>query len=211
MQEPAAAAPSPNASSFASLLAALAAPAPKPEPKPSTDWNDSGLADDIATLSYEQALRTHTRYRSADLPYQQDTTGGQSSRRRTPEATPTPPAAQNKTAAADPRTRRRPAALEENRKSASITIRLSKDEGAQLRERAAEAGLTVSAYLRSCIFEAEALRTQVREALAQFRSAAVTDAVADQKTPSKPVASAAPAWRTRLFPRWSASHGAARA
>jgi predicted DNA binding CopG/RHH family protein len=213
MQEPAAAVPTPNAASFASLLAALAAPAPKPAP----EWNGDGLADDIATLSYEQALRTHARYRSADpadLPYRQDTTGSQSPHRRAvsaPAATPGPSATQNPTAAAEPKARRRPAALEENRKSASITIRLSKDEGVQLRERAAEAGLTVSAYLRSCIFEAEALRTQVREALAQFRSAAVTDTATDQKTPSKPVASAAPAWRTRLFPRWSASHGAARA
>jgi len=33
-----------------------------------------------------------------------------------------------------------------------------------------EAGLTVSAYLRSCTFEAEALRAQVKEALAELRT-----------------------------------------
>jgi predicted DNA binding CopG/RHH family protein len=57
------------------------------------------------------------------------------------------------------------------RKSASIHIRLSAAENAQLRQRAAEAGLTVSAYLRSCVLEAEMLRAQVKQALAQLRAA----------------------------------------
>jgi predicted DNA binding CopG/RHH family protein len=68
-----------------------------------------------------------------------------------------------------------PTALERNLKSASITIRLSKAESAQLRRRAAEAGLTVSAYLRSCTFEAESLRALVKDTLAQLRSAPVQD------------------------------------
>ena len=29
--------------------------------KPETAWNDSELAEDVATISYEQALRTHAR------------------------------------------------------------------------------------------------------------------------------------------------------
>jgi hypothetical protein len=61
------------------------------------------------------------------------------------------------------------------RKSASIHIRLSLAESAQLRERAAEAGLTVSAYLRSCVLEAETLRAQVKQALAQLRAASVAE------------------------------------
>jgi citrate lyase subunit beta/citryl-CoA lyase len=56
--------------------------------------------------------------------------------------------------------------IEGNKKCASITIRLSKTECDQLRKRAAQAGLTVSAYLRSCTFEAEALRAQVKDVLA---------------------------------------------
>jgi hypothetical protein len=64
-----------------------------------------------------------------------------------------------------------PAAVEQNLKRASITIRLSRSESAQLHQRAAEAGLTVSAYLRSCTFEVESLRAQVKETLAQLRSA----------------------------------------
>jgi hypothetical protein len=57
-----------------------------------------------------------------------------------------------------------------NLKSASITIRLSKVECTQLRIRAAEAGLTVSAYLRSCTFETESLRALVKDTLAQLRT-----------------------------------------
>jgi hypothetical protein len=57
-----------------------------------------------------------------------------------------------------------------NLKCASVTIRLSNAECAQLRKRAAEAGLTVSAYLRSCTFEAESLRALVKDTLAQLRS-----------------------------------------
>jgi hypothetical protein len=54
-------------------------------------------------------------------------------------------------------------------KRASITIRLTEPECAQLRRRAAEAGITVSAYLRSCALEVESLRTQVKETLAHLR------------------------------------------
>jgi hypothetical protein len=38
-----------------------------------------------------------------------------------------------------------------------------------LRKRSAEAGITVSAYLRSCAFEVETLRAQVKDAVAQMR------------------------------------------
>jgi hypothetical protein len=58
-----------------------------------------------------------------------------------------------------------------DRKSASITIRMSHVECAQLRKRADQASLTVSAYMRSCILEAETLRAQVKEALAELRAA----------------------------------------
>lgn len=61
--------------------------------------------------------------------------------------------------------------LDRNLKRASITIRLSKAECDQLHRRATDAGLTVSAYLRSCTFEAEALRTQVKDVLAELRNA----------------------------------------
>jgi hypothetical protein len=76
-----------------------------------------------------------------------------------------------------------------------VTLRLSHAESAQLHERAAEAGLTVSAYLRSCVFEVEALRSQVRNALSQFRSASADD----PHVTRNPAQSALPTWRNRLL------------
>ena len=73
------------------------------------------------------------------------------------------------TPASQDKSSNQPAALD--KKSASITIRISHAECEQLRKRAAAAGLSVSAYMRSCILEAETLRAQVREALAEIRAA----------------------------------------
>jgi hypothetical protein len=122
-------------SSFAGFLASLASP---PQPA-GPEWNDDQLGDDIATLSYEQALRTHRPYFSA--------------------ASDQGPAPGSEVQSPPDRSLKR----------ASITIRLTEPECAQMRRRAAEAGLTVSAYLRSCAFEVETLRTQVKETLAQLR------------------------------------------
>ena len=61
-------------------------------------------------------------------------------------------------------------ATDRDLRSASVTIRMNKAECARLRERAAEAGLTVSAYLRSCALEAEALRAEVKQALAELKA-----------------------------------------
>jgi len=49
----------PTQGGFAGILAALSGPAQKSVPA----WNDEGLEEDVATLSYEHALRTHARYR----------------------------------------------------------------------------------------------------------------------------------------------------
>jgi hypothetical protein len=82
-------------------------------------------------------------------------------------------------------------------KSASITIRLSRAECAQLRQRAAEAGLTISAYLRSCAVEAESLRAQVMDTLAQMRA---------EKLKEDPVASADAGRRWFDWVRWLWPH-----
>jgi hypothetical protein len=68
----------PKASSFASLLAGFAALTDKaktsgqdaPSKRKSTGWNDDALEDDVTVISYEQALRAHTRTRPwpADPP-----------------------------------------------------------------------------------------------------------------------------------------------
>jgi len=70
MQQPTASSPSPTSPSFAGLLAALASPAQttgdfrgKPSSirrKSTSAWNDDDLADDVATLSYESALKVHS-------------------------------------------------------------------------------------------------------------------------------------------------------
>jgi predicted DNA binding CopG/RHH family protein len=150
------------AAGFASLLSGLIAS--KPAPTSSDPWNDDVLAQDVATLSYEQALRTHARYRPSSAPSLADLDSPISQQAST--------AQQTASACAELRsTARAVSSLEERRKSASITIRLSHGECDQLRERAAAAGLTVSAYLRSCVFEVESLRAQVKDTLAQLRSA----------------------------------------
>jgi hypothetical protein len=168
----------PAPANFAALLAALAAPPKKPSP----EWNDDALADDVATLSYERALRTHARYHSPDLSDRSLTQD------RDPEFAPSdkanPPAdfrfakisgPLDSCASSDheePEVTSGPStALETNLKRASITIRLSETECAQLRKRAAEAGLTMSAYLRSCTFEAETLRALVKDTMAELQSA----------------------------------------
>jgi hypothetical protein len=146
MPQTAAPAPPSNDQDFAGLLSALTKKPPRKETSAAA-WNDDQLADDIATLSYEQALRTHARYRP---PY--------------PESVPLPPTdtdlrAIRSSPVPQPTTvAPRPVpgvSVSPNRtlKTASITIRLSDAESAQLHRRAAEAGLTVSAYLRSCTLE----------------------------------------------------------
>jgi len=132
---------------FAGLLATLAAAKPAELPA----WSDEELPPDIALLSYERALRAHARYKSAD------DAGKDCAAVREAE-----PARTGPMRAVVPSTGR-------GRKCASVTLRMSETECEQLRERAAEAGLTVSAYLRLCAFEADTLRAQVKEALAELR------------------------------------------
>jgi len=176
MQEPQAAVTSTASATFASVLTALAAPVQGDE----ADWVDRELEDDVATISYEQALRSQARFRPAD-PDQGSTM-------------------QDLPISRPHSTSGRPVPERKDRKAASITIRLSEAECAQVRQRATDAGLTMSAYLRSCVLEAEILREQVKEALTQFRSVSPTVAeVQDRKylrTRS---------WPARLFSRWS--HG----
>jgi hypothetical protein len=194
--------PLPGAPSFAGLLASLASRSKEPPSR----WNDDGLEDDVATLSYERALRTHPRYGSTGATGQsltqtvdqgpirpEDTFPAES--REIPQPTARPNAYRQAPAIPDIQPNRLPATplkrslernLDRNLMDASITIRMNKAECAQLHRRAAEAGLTVSAYLRSCTVEAESLRTMVKETLAQLRSA-----------PAKP-ANQAPSQRARL-------------
>jgi len=235
MQQPIASASTPSsaAPSFAGLMASLTSQGEKSSSmgqKKSQPWEDDGLGDDIATLSYESALRAHSRYRSPG----KGSGGGENllaqgagdllemlqAQERERDQLPAMAAAietpaegfggsQKATAAAMPEAPRPPLSpFERNLKDASITIRMSKAECAQLHRRSAEAGLTVSAYLRSCTFEAESLRAMVKETMAEVRSAS------GQMNP-------APArnfwwrrlalWMARLLNPWQGSQRVARA
>jgi len=159
MQEAASTQPSPSFSDFAGLLATLATPPPDTT-EDAARWNSSDLGEDVATLSYEQALRARARYRSAYRsngsampPDGMDATAGIES--VAAGAAPAMLAA---------------VALDRDLRSASVTIRLSKAESAKLHQRAGESGLTVSAYLRACALEAETLRAQVKQALAELKA-----------------------------------------
>jgi hypothetical protein len=209
MQQTATSAPSSDSASFAGIIAALAVPAQK------TTWNnDDGLEDDVATITYERSLRSQSRFKASepdDQAFNQPdyvfTQPLDPDVLRFCEAIPDE-------ADEDPRTIA-PHAVSasivdtkpdsaphlsnlhhQNLKSASITIRLSKVECTQLRIRAAEAGLTVSAYLRSCTFEAESLRALVKDTLAQLRT---TNATEDQK-PVFEAKRSRFAWLHRLWP-----------
>ena len=209
MQQPAAPVPSPNSASFAGLLASLTAPARKR----AAVWSDEDLADDFATISYESALRTHTRHRVPDpaghAPIQTATPAARIRDASQGVASPAAEAEFPQQAistfadAGSEAPHNESTALDRNLKCSSITIRLSKTECEQLRRRAAEAGLTVSASLRSCTIEAEALRAQVKEALAELRSA---PGRGEQPSSTQPRQSRLH-WITRIFPPW---HGGQR-
>ena len=210
MQQTATAPPSSGSASFAGLIAAFAAPAQKPA------WNDDDLADDVATLSYERALRAHSRYKAPEpsgpaftQPLDPDVLrfcetipddAGLDAPMAAPQAAPASIA--NPKVAPSVST-----AHDRNLRCASITIRLSKAECAQLRRRAAEAGLTVSAYLRSCTFEAESLRALVKDTLAQLRTANP----AEDRKPAPSAKSTRFAWIRRLWPYPENRQQAARA
>ena len=188
-------------------MAALAGQARK------TAWqeDDDGLADDVATLSYERTLRTHARYKAPELSNETFTQSDQPLTQpvdldvlRFCEAIPDEESLDRTKAAPEIQ----PASLvtakitpcnstdhDRNLKSASITIRLSRAECEQLRSRAADAGLTVSAYMRSCTFEAESLRALVKDTLAQLRT--------EPLPASQPVPNAARRnWRQWLTSLW---------
>jgi predicted DNA binding CopG/RHH family protein len=204
MQQPAEIPPSPN---FAGLLASLAAPAHKSASDWSSERADDGLEDDFATLSYERALRAHARYRTAGPTDQSLTQAADPDFFPPPTDVhkPTPETQRTAPTSRQPETVSSPTTLSErNLKCASVTIRLSQAECAQLRTRAAEAGLTVSAYLRSCTFEAESLRAMVKDTLARLR----TGAPAEEPAVSAPPRRSWLSWAARLLP---VGHGGQRA
>jgi predicted DNA binding CopG/RHH family protein len=168
MEQTAHAAGNAASSSFAGLLASLATPQNK-SIQCDKNWSDDGLDNDVVTLSYEQALRNHARYRTPERNDRAPVAGAGAAKLTVFEAD-CEPAADLQDGVPkqfQPRTLAR-----RELRSTRVTMHLSKMEGEQLRQRAAEAGLTVSAYLRSCVLEADVLREQVKDTLAELRNAA---------------------------------------
>jgi hypothetical protein len=228
---------------FAGLMAAISSA----QKRQQAAWKDEELQEDVATLSYERALRTHARMRPADPEvatppmqayeveplhfdeameeelnrevsyrkeafreeapgeeaFRQEASSQEASReeaRAVAQAAWEPMAASAAEEVQLPSLQDHARALERELKCASITIRMSQAESEQLRKRAAEAGLTISAYLRSCTFEAESLRAMVKDTMAQLRLATARAA----PTPAKPDKTRRLSWLERLMQWWHA-------
>ena len=91
------------------------------------------------------------------------------------------------------------------RKCVTISVRLSAAEAKTLRRRADESELSVSDYLRSCVLEADQLRAQVKQVMAEVRmrapeaQAAGSTAVAEETVKPESL-QREPRWR-----RWLAA------
>jgi len=171
MQHPSPSQSSTSLSSFAGLLATLASSRPSLPSDAADDatlWNNSDLGEDVATLSYERALRAHARYRPTNRD--SDRVDGAPAQAPAAELKAEPETAKDSAISGAAWAAPAGTAPDRDLRSASVTIRLSRAECARLHERAAEAGLTVSAYLRSCTLEAEVLRAQVKQALAELKA-----------------------------------------
>jgi len=185
------------------MLAKLAAPERKFPPRSERISEADWLEDDVAVLSYESALKSRARRWGVDpiadeAPSGTDDVfviGEASARRARPAPVHVPGSLPNSsrlsiTEADVPVVVRESGELKRIR----ITIRMSEAEFAQIRDRAAEAGMAVSAYLRTCTAEIETLRAQVKETLARLRPAHITDAGA-------PVPRSGSGWLKRLWPQ----------
>lgn len=206
--------PNPFAASFASLLSSMISSDKKETAKPdarldaksaskagsksASPWEEEGEpASELVTLSYENALRTHARYRPTADPISMPSVTANKTASVEANAAPLPPAPAVASSVSEAPPVYAPARStaplresylkESHLKSASITIRMSEAECERLRQRAAEAGMTISAYLRSCTFEAETLRAQVKEVMTELRAATVAAAASATHT-AAPVA-----------------------
>ena len=65
----------------------------------------------------------------------------------------------------------------------AISVRLASAERALIRTRAAEAGVSASAYIRQCALEVEQLRAQVREAIAAMERGSVVPVQVSARAP----------------------------
>ncbi|MGA2252958.1 plasmid mobilization protein [Terracidiphilus sp.] len=173
MQTSTAFAPSPNpglqSDNFAAFLARLAElpdwdsdPAVEPSGTFASFEPSEAGEEDLASLSYEHALRTPTRKarRAAN----------RSGKSQSPQSVPkTALTIQPSPKALEPRPFE-PGSFEVPKslqimepRHARTTIRFTAGENKLLRKRAAENNIAVSAYIRSCVLEVESLRAQIQQ------------------------------------------------
>lgn len=170
MQQPVQSQLRPTSESFAGLLATLASP-PREAVDDAAEWSGGDMSDDVVTLSYERALRAHARSRPADASGWPVPQAWRAEASNAEEAMTLPATRVNEESSAEAFEARQ-STNDRNLRSTSVTIRLSKAECARLHRRATEAGVTISAYMRSCTFEAETLRAQVKAVLVELKAAA---------------------------------------
>ena len=164
MQTSTAFAPSPQSDSFATFLARLAelpdwnSDAPV-EPSGTHVYDDLAETgeEDLASLSYEHALRTSTRKRPhARANRIENSQYANPSPKTALAVQPSPKALET-----------RPFEIAEPRQ-ARTTIRFTAGENKLLRRRASENGIAISAYVRSCVLEVESLRAQVERLMTEM-------------------------------------------
>ena len=129
--------------------------------------DDPESATDLHLLSYESALRRPTSFPADPSPASPATLSTYLPIQATS------PAPRSALARVD---------QEADRKRCIVSIRLSPEESELLRLRAAESAMSVSAYVRSCVLEADQLRTQVKQALSALTPSVSTPAQAPDPT-----------------------------
>ena len=89
------------------------------------------------------------------------------------------------------------------RKCVTISVRLSPEDAKMLRRRASESQLSVSDYMRSCVLEADQLRAQVKQALAEMKMQGTDwQATAAREESSQPFAPQPPQPRESRLKGW---------
>jgi predicted DNA binding CopG/RHH family protein len=178
-------------------------------------WDEGKLAKDVVSLSYESAIGGRTRDASVEgvepaiASNGRGTAGAPRPRAIDTRAIDTTNAGNTADAAdaaemteewngTERPARQQPPELD--LRTSSVTIRLSQGECARLRRRASEAGMTVSAYLRSCVLEADSLRAQVKVALGELRRAS-TSATGNEPHAARTEPRRSSGWLARLFQR----------
>lgn len=168
MQTSTAFAPSPTAEDFAAFLAKLTEPAAKDAAHEAEDSFENGaLAEEMAALSYEHALRAPVKKQVEPSPLK---TGGAALVKDNPTIS----------------------LLTAEKRKMRASICLTQSENALLHQRATENGLSVAAYVRACVFEVEALRAQVKQMMEQVHAASSRAEARTQFPPPKPAMAAEP-------------------